>query len=347
MKLKLTHFSLKNFIRKNVFHKIVFSKNLFLLLFLWFKGFDSDSILSYNLNFKNYHLYLPDSIRYKITLNTNSGYWPIFHDKLIFYNYVKDKLVTPEIDYYIFNGHLYSISGDGSVKKLVESGIEYVLKPLRGGRGQGITFITKKEDNNMYFQNELLEMERLSSYIKKIDAYGIFKYYRQHNILNKIYPKSMNTIRMVTMRDITSNNPFIFVSLLRIGWSGSVPFDNYSQGGLVCMIDNNSGTLSNWKRKKKVNGLITIEEGNAHPDTKTVIQGIVIPNWEKIKNDIIMFLTNNPFFNYVGWDILVTEDSYVVIEANHNPDIDLVQIHKPLLSDKRAVDFFKNKKIYE
>lgn len=71
----------------------------------------------------------------------------------------------------------------------------------------------------------------------------------------------------------------------------------------------------------------------------------MIPHWKIIKEKILNYVKRNPFLDYVGWDILVTENDFVVIEANHNPDLDLVQIHKPFLTDDRALNFFKDRKI--
>lgn len=71
----------------------------------------------------------------------------------------------------------------------------------------------------------------------------------------------------------------------------------------------------------------------------------VIPHWKIIKEKILNYVKRNPFLDYVGWNILVTENDFVAIEANHNPDIDLVQVHKPYLSDERALKFFRNRKI--
>jgi hypothetical protein len=73
----------------------------------------------------------------------------------------------------------------------------------------------------------------------------------------------------------------------------------------------------------------------------TKIPGHYLNGKEKILN----YVKRTPFFDYVGWDSLVTENDFVVIEANHNHDLDLVQIHKPFLKDDRALNFFKNRKI--
>jgi len=48
------------------------------------------------------------------------------------------------------------------------------------------------------------------------------------------------------------------------------------------------------------------------------------------------------FIPYIGWDLLVTEDGFQVIEANNGPDLMLFQMHGPLLIDPRIRRFFQS-----
>jgi hypothetical protein len=159
-----------------------------------------------------------------------------------------------------------------------------------------------------------------------------------------MYSGSVNTVRLLTFYDYENKRPFIFCGLLRIGWEGSKPFDNFSQGGLVSVINMKDGKLGKWKRKSNNGSLV---EGSNHPDTGVNIYNEILPNWELLKNDILKFLEQNKYFDYLGWDILVTEQGYTIIEANHNPDLDLVQVHLPYLQDKKVKNYFKNTKIIE
>jgi Sugar-transfer associated ATP-grasp len=44
--------------------------------------------------------------------------------------------------------------------------------------------------------------------------------------------------------------------------------------------------------------------------------------------------------NYVGWDIIVTPNGPVVLEGNYFSDVNLLQVHRPLLSDERVHGFY-------
>ncbi|EJF09712.1 sugar-transfer associated ATP-grasp domain-containing protein [Pontibacter sp. BAB1700] len=343
MKLKLTKFSYTDFLKKNVFNRSIQRINIFKLFYLWSKGFDTKNIILYKLNFNNWINYLPDSIRYKITLNTNQCYWPILHDKLLFYSFINGKLPTPELFGIIHHGNIVGINKEYNYEiflKQIYSKTKLVLKPLQGGKGQGILFIDF-DGNNILIQNEIQKEDILLNRIKNLNEYGIFRYHEQHKELSKIYPSTINTIRLVTLVD-ESATASIFAGVLRVGWSESIPFDNFSQGGMVSLIDYESGKLSPWVSRNS-NGLPL--KGHLHPDSQVNFESITLPHWNLIKKEMLTFLSKYPSFNYVGWDILVTEEGFVIIEGNHNPDLDLIQVHKPYLADRGAKRFFKSMNI--
>ena len=82
----------------------------------------------------------------------------------------------------------------------------------------------------------------------------------QHDEMNRLYDKSVNTIRIITIRD-RKGNPFHFGLLLRIGANGSV-VDNLAKGGVAVGI-NPQGTLKSFGFLKPPYGKIV----NTHPDT--------------------------------------------------------------------------------
>lgn len=53
-----------------------------------------------------------------------------------------------------------------------------------------------------------------------------------------------------------------------------------------------------------------------------------------------------PFLNYVGWDVVVTDDGFKVIEGNNNTDIE-IQMHRRLglLTQPRVQRFYEHHKV--
>jgi hypothetical protein len=48
-----------------------------------------------------------------------------------------------------------------------------------------------------------------------------------------------------------------------------------------------------------------------------------------------------PVLRYVGWDILIANEGFYVLEGNADTDIDLLQVHTPLLSIPEARAFYQ------
>jgi len=83
-----------------------------------------------------------------------------------------------------------------------------------------------------------------------------------------------------------------------------------------------------------------------HPDTGTLIEGKIIPEWDSLKN----FFTKiggiiKPYIKIVGWDIILTDDSFVVIEGNNGPDLYFQGADYPLAKNPEVLKFLKHFKL--
>ena len=130
----------------------------------------------------------------------------------------------------------------------------------------------------------------------------------------------------------------------RFGTSLSKPVDNWTQGGLSSSIDLKTGELGK-AVSYPFSGTLDFQEN--HPETKTRISGVVVPRWKAIKAKILGMAKSLPFIPYIGWDIVVTEDSFKVIEGNNHSSIDLFQVHCPLLKNRKIKEFYQQKGVLE
>jgi glutathione synthase/RimK-type ligase-like ATP-grasp enzyme len=49
-----------------------------------------------------------------------------------------------------------------------------------------------------------------------------------------------------------------------------------------------------------------------------------------------------PYLPRLGWDVLPTDDGFVVLEANAHAATRTVQVHRPLLRDERVRRFYEH-----
>lgn len=188
------------------------------------------------------------------------------------------------------------------------------VKPTFGVGGKGIIVFHKEKDYYINNENIVLDIEYMNLLLN--NEYIIQSGIIQNENLNKIYSYSINTFRMFT--ECNKNEVKILFSILRMG-RNQKEVDNASSGGIYIKINTENGELGKYAFSGKG------ESFSKHPDTNFKFENYVVPEWD----NIIKFTTDLALmFNevkYIGWDIALSTEGPVVIEANNAPDVTLLQ----------------------
>ena len=205
----------------------------------------------------------------------------------------------------------------GDVKKLMTTPGDYFLKPKDGQCGQGVIKLTTSD--GLWKINDIdSSEEKVSSTLKSIlsQDYLVQERVIQHNSLDRVYPNSINTIRLITSYDQKQNTVTPFAALLRIGAHGNV-VDNLAKGGIAVGIDLTSGKLSEYGFYKFGKGTKTL----SHPDTGFVFKGFEIPYFQEALSQALELHRHLLPLAIIGWDIAIAPDGPVFIEGNDNMEI--------------------------
>ncbi|HEY9156288.1 MAG TPA: sugar-transfer associated ATP-grasp domain-containing protein [Opitutaceae bacterium] len=196
-----------------------------------------------------------------------------------------------------------------------------VVKPVDGLGGFGIYVLEKTSD-----------LRRQGTYILEAAI-------RQHEYANNIFPGSVNTMRIMTVR-ASGSEPFIIGAAHRFGVKKSAPVDNISSGGISTCINLHTGRMSAaWSQP----GRFAQQSHAQHPETLSPIEGVVIPHWDEIKAFVIDLARKVPGLKLAGWDVSLTAEGPRLIEANGNvPNPELFQYDWPLLLNPQTRAFFAN-----
>lgn len=119
----------------------------------------------------------------------------------------------------------------------------------------------------------------------------------------------------------------------------SAPVDNWAQGGVGASIDTQKGVI---RRAAVISQNTDLAWLDYHSDTETSITGTQIPHWKKFTSNLLKIAKALPMLPYIGWDIVMQEDSFRIIEANNHSNVRLLQMHEPLLCDKRVRNFYRH-----
>ncbi len=178
------------------------------------------------------------------------------------------------------------------------------LKTLADSGGKGVYLIT--EDNMDSFSGDLLKKILNSGCIYQE---GVI----QHDLVNNIFPSSVNTVRVDTYID-NSGKSHVLDAFMRIG-TGNNHVDNVSSGGLFVIVDKEKGILDKYALQGMIHGGQKITH---HPDTNVEFSGFEIPFFEEVK-EFCLELTKQLPNRLIGWDIAITPNGPVVLEGNPRP----------------------------
>lgn len=246
----------------------------------------------------------------------------ILNDKYRFSLELSDRFPVPPVLGILENGALELLSGP---LEPWWAGGDLIAKPLHGSRGAGV--VRLKQDDPLPVSSAPL---LLTPFVQQA-SYAV-----------RIAPFSGNTIRVLTLRD--EAGPFIARAVHRFGTLQTAPTDNWSQGSLCAQVDLGTGVLSKAVRHpRRTNGVLNWV--SRHPDTDAPIEGTVVPRWSQVQAELLRTLEDLPEFLYVGWDVMVTEEGFWVLEGNVNTEFNALQVHGPLLADDRVKAFYKSHKI--
>ena len=310
------------------FRRILFAKNHFKCPFHkkiranLTRGFLADQWMLYDFDHNDYNEYLSEFDWYR-SRYINEPFDFLFNNKIAANEILKQYVRVPDI---------YMIKNHGFLSTFESKPLEYqtaidllkekerlFIKPYGAGKGTGVNILIY-ENGKFYIDKDEHTEEEIIRHLKGRDNWILCETMKQHHYSDEIYDKTVNTIRLITLRDIHTHQFKIFFAVQRIGTSATIPVDNGSRGGLVVKIDLETGIFS------EARCLHSHNVYKVHPDSKAPIEGTKIPGWDKLKVDIIELANKMPYMHFIAWDILLTEEGMCIIEANTSSGVNIIQL---------------------
>lgn len=253
-------------------------------------------------------------------------YWHIFDNKDEFDERFKKYLNR---EFMVINE-----SNKDEFKKFINNKDEIIVKPLSESCGKGIEKIELKNINKDELYTKLLSNKQ----------FLVEEVAHQHKDLAKLHKESINTIRVVTLKN-KYNVTTIITAIIRIGTNKEI-VDNFNHGGVCSVVDLKTGKILTPAIDKQGN---TYEY---HPTTKIKLVGYQLPNWDKVIKLVKEAAKEVKEMNLIGWDVCIGEEKPLLIEANQFPGHDLYQLPAHRINNNKygMVPIFEealNKKVGE
>ncbi len=241
-----------------------------------------------------------DNIAMARRMNKKEAY-PILDDKLIFCKTFKEFLGR---EYVNLQG------GFESFQKFCEDKTAFFAKQPTSFGGLGVKKVNLEGSNLRAIYDELMENK----------MYLCEEAITQHEEMNKLCERSVNTIRICTIVS-DKGNPHLIYALIRIG-AGNTDVDNITSGGMYTLLSP-EGEITHPTFCDK-----TASYYDVHPNNGFVFKGFKVPFFKEAVEMCFKAAKTDERIRYTGWDIAITPTGPVLVEGNILPGYDMCQNHR-------------------
>ncbi len=300
----------------------------------WYKG----------INKKNCKEYLPDFSYYTHAPYNN----PKSAQKINKMNYrstfEKFKEYLPHYYYTLNHGYVEPIGKEDCLSGGIERILDLLIKEeklafklIQGRAGRG--FIEAGFTEGVYeFNGHTYSRDEAVKFLKSLDGYLVSEYIQQHTQYKEIWDKTTHTVRVQTF--MRNGHVVPVFSFIRIGSSLIMHSVSHSvdAGSYVGIIDITSGrTVKNMVTDSSGRPLIT----KYHMETGALLD-IDVPHWKLIIKKCMEMHETVPDLTWLGWDIIVTDDSFRLIEVNTFSAINSLEFITPIKANEYYMTLFSD-----
>ena len=326
------------------------------------RGFYPGRVALYGLNEDNYRDYVPD-FNYFMLHPMNNHFLKWLDKTTLKYVLNSNGCESTMPEYYVY------VENDGSFTYLmdcpehIEKNADFLLNLLKykgilamkpnSGTSGGLGFIKLElRDGQILENNKVVDMDRVLEIRDSMRNYIITEYCRQHHELAAVWPDSECTLRVIMCKNAKTDlyAPATWscaVSYARFGTSVNGGASNLSSGGVGVGFDFETGKYHDFCIRYKrycPDGKWMLEK---HPDTKVEWKTSGLPNWSYVRKMIDALCQHVSSLDYLGLDIIITEDGMKLCEINSHPAMDYEQIMcGPTLAKEKVRAFFEHKGLF-
>lgn len=309
----------------------------------WRRGFRPVYAAVYGLGENDHAFYVPD-FAYAYRCYRMNGFWnPIIGNKSVVANVLAAHGIPhPQVLGIVADGRVIesgTSAGSTNARLLnhwTQDGNRVVFRPYWSGGGEGVFFVQRNNRGWQVNASSATESE-VHALVGGLDRYIATSFVEQAEYARRIYPHTTNTLRVLTLVD--EDGPFVANVAHRFGTSRSYPIDNFHQGrrGICADVNVSTATLG---RALSLDDNYLRSWHDSHPESGSRIEGVVLLGLSQALEGVLAAARCFPEATCVGWDMVLTDTGYSLIEANAPPGIVVSQAHGPLLANPRVARYF-------
>lgn len=193
---------------------------------------------------------------------------------------------------------------------------EFFLKPVTGVYGIGALSLAHADPVGPAWRKlptgEPIDLDGVIAHLEQYPQHDFLvqPLLRSHPVLACLAQGVLHTVRVITL--VEGDDVHILSATLRVG-AGNLPVDNRAQGNIVAAVDLASGTVGAAYMPGNAPLMIRID---AHPLTGATLEGLRLPYWQESLRLIRRVALRFKFSRSLGWDLALTAEGPMIVEAN-------------------------------
>jgi len=213
-----------------------------------------------------------------------------------------------------------------------------IIKDQHGAWGRGVLLVSVRDGKIIQHTGEEFSAEQIIRHCGEHEANFIVQdFLRTDERVKSIMPgPALGTFRIVTVSRGDGAEIAIPYAFAKVPVAGNITDNFYhgSTGNLVCGIHVESGKLMiAWGAINGSHGQLV--EVDKHPNTGFRLAGFEVPCWAEMLAAARRAALAFPELRTLGWDVALTSDGIVMLEANCNydPDVHQITLHRGIRSE--------------
>lgn len=211
-------------------------------------------------------------------------------------------------------------------KYLARANFPIFAKPLTSSQSLGIVGIAglDESESQLFLTNgnamALSDFHDQISQRYQYSGYAFQEMVEMHPDLKEFTNGAVGTFRIVTTT--TPDGISVLYAAWKIPGKGSMADNFWREGNLLANVDVGSGEVLRCQKSAGIDAQLI----DSSPESGRKIIGLKIPLWEHVKKMTLEVASLLPGERVLGFDVAISPDGPILIEANTNPDHGIYQI---------------------
>ena len=202
-------------------------------------------------------------------------------------------------------------------------------KPVTGAQSMGQAILDGRNTETDVLQLRRAEPMSVKDFVADIwefrgtsgnDGHMFQSVLQPHPQILDLCGPGVGALRVIVQMD--ENGPRITDTAWKIVVGGNIADNFWREGNMAAHVDPETGEVL-----RIIQGTgIHIEVVTGHPDTEKVLLGVMLPDWDQMRDLVLDCAALVPKVRFQGWDIAMCDTGPVVVEANTGTGFRLPQL---------------------